>query len=388
MKIHSANSILFVHDWLTGMRGGEKCLEILCEWQPTAPLFTLFHRFGSVSRTIENRPILTSWFQRLPHIQSYYRYLLPVMPLALPSRLPKAKLMISLSHCIAKSVQPPPGAAHLCYCFTPMRYAWQMRDAYFSAPKRNRLKARAIDLLLDQLSAWDRQTAAQVTEFIAISKTIRNRILTCYQRNSTVIYPPVNTHFFTPSFQKRENFYLVVSAFAPYKKIDLAIRACQQLKRQLIIIGTGQAKRQLQAIANSEYIHFLGHQSDESIRDYLRRCQALLFPGEEDFGIVPVEANACGTPVIALNRGGVQETVIGLANNDNATGIFFDEADVDHLIGAMLQFEKSGKNISSESCRKRALQFSSNQFAQKFIDHVERHYGISREEWIPQRRAG
>src|SRR5207249_9289317 len=302
--------IVLVHDWLTGMRGGEKCLEIACRRWPQAPLLTLLHRPGSVSPLIENRPLHLSWLQGFPQVHRYYRYLLPLMPAASASwKVSPCDLMLSFSHCVAKAARPPHGAVHVCYCFTPMRYAWHMRSAYFGSEQRHGIFSAATDRLLEWLRQWDRQTADRVDHFIAISRTVQRRIEECYNRSSIVIYPPVNTDFYCPAPVPREDYYLVVSAFAPYKRLDLAIEACNRLKRKLVIIGTGQAEARLRALAGPT-VHFLGWQPNEIVRDHLRRCRALLFPGEEDFGIVPVEAQACGTPVIAYGKGGATETIV------------------------------------------------------------------------------
>jgi glycosyltransferase involved in cell wall biosynthesis len=311
MDACSQPRVALVHDWLTGMRGGEKCLEVLCRRWPHARLFTLLHRPGAVSEAIERLAPRTTFLQRLPQVHRYYRFLLPLMPAAAAMwRVPRADLIVSFSHCVAKAVKPPAGAAHVCYCFTPMRYAWHMRESYFGGRLAG-LKAKAVARLLGALRDWDRRTATRVTHFVAISQTVQRRIAECYGRSSDVIYPPVDTEFYCPAPVPRDDSYLVVSAFAPYKRLDLAIAACNRLGRHLVIIGVGQDEARLRALAGPS-VRFLGWQPDTVIRDYLRRCRALLFPGEEDFGIVPVEAQACGAPVIAFGRGGATESVTPL----------------------------------------------------------------------------
>jgi glycosyltransferase involved in cell wall biosynthesis len=351
--------IIFVHDWLTGTRGGEKCLEPLAQRFPQAQLYTLIHERGRVPQAIEHLHPKTSFLQRLPRVTRYYRYLLPVMPVAAGWQLPECDLVLSFSHCVAKSARPPAGVPHVCYCFTPMRYAWHLRPAYF----RQRWHAKATDWLLDRLRDWDLATSQRVSHFIAISETVRERIRQCYARDSVVIYPPVDTDYFTPDGSTREDFYLCVSALAPYKRIDLAILACNRLKRRLIVIGTGQDERHLRSLAGPT-IEMKGWQSNEVIRDHYRRCRALLFPGEEDFGIVPVEAQACGAPVIAYGKGGALETVL-------APGRFFQEQTVEALCEAIREFENQGETNGAE-LRRQAEQFRRSRYEQEMVHFLQK----------------
>jgi glycosyltransferase involved in cell wall biosynthesis len=376
--------VVLVHDWLTGMRGGEKCLEVLCRRWPKAPLFTLLHKRGSVSGAIENRPIHTSALQTIPGIDRFYRYFLPLMPAAAAGwKLPGCELVVSMSHCVAKAARPPEGARHVCYCFTPMRYAWHMREAYFGKGRWRGLKAAAIDALLAGIRSWDRRTASRVTHFIAISKTVQTRIAECYGRDSVVIYPPVDTDFYSPLPVPREDYYLAISAFAPYKRLDLAIQACNKLNRHLVVIGTGQDERRLRALAGPT-VHFLGWQSDTVLRDHLRRCKALLFPGEEDFGIVPVEANACGAPVIAFGRGGATETVIPPLGRAEPTGVWFTEQTGDGIADAITRFEQSEKAFSPLAARRQAMRFTGPRFAEELFGYLDEVMGA---EPVRRRRA-
>lgn len=365
-------AVVLVHDWLTGMRGGEKCLEPACERWPDAKLFTLLHRRGSVSPTIECLEPQVSRLGRLPAIHKYYRYLLPAMPLAARWPIPPCELVLSFSHCIAKAAIPPVGVPHISYCFSPMRYAWHLRESYFRTGK---IKAKALDLILSRLRDWDRRTSDRVTHFIAISKTIQSRIRDCYDRPSTVVYPPVDTDFYTPLpvAAEREPFYLIVSAFAPYKRFDLAVAACTKLGRKLIVIGTGQQEKQLKAMAGPT-VTFLGWQSDEVIRDHYRRAKALLFPAEEDFGIVPVEAQSCGCPAIAYGRGGATETIRPVGTND-ATGLFFEEQTIDAMIAAIEQFEQLSDRFDPRQCRRNALQFRKQRYEQELFGYVDNVLG-------------
>lgn len=352
--------VALVHDWLTGMRGGEKCLEPAARYWPDAPLFTLLHKPGSVAPVIEKRPIRASVLNRLPGWPRYYRYLLPFMPLAANWRIPAdTQLVLSFSHCVAKAAKPPAGVPHVCYCFSPMRYAWHMKESYFHGG----LKAKLLDVILKRLRNWDRRTAGRVTHFVAISKTIQQRIRECYDRDSVVIYPPADTAFYTPSDAKREDFYLVVSALAPYKRFDLAIQACERLGRKLVVIGSGQEVKKLKALAGANTT-FLGWQPDEVIRDHYRRCKAVLFPAEEDFGIVPVEAQACGAAVIAFGKGGATETI-----RDGITGVLFEAQTADAVIDAVERFERA--TFDPTACRANAEPFALERFERELFGYVE-----------------
>jgi glycosyltransferase involved in cell wall biosynthesis len=363
--------VVLVHDWLTGMRGGEKCLEVLCRRWPHARLYTLLHRPGSVSWDIERLRPRTSLLGRLPAVHRYYRHLLPLMPAAVAAwRLPPCELVVSFSHCVAKAARPPRGVPHVCYCFTPMRYVWHMRDAYFGPDRVRGLKARILAQLLAALRRWDRRSAARVSHFLAISRTVQERIRACYGRDSTVLYPPVDTDFYCPAPRPRTGPYLAVSAFAPYKRLDLAIAACNRLRRELVVIGSGQDEARLRALAGPT-VHFLGWQPDAVIRDQLRRCRALLFPGEEDFGIVPVEAQACGAPVIAFGRGGATETVLPPDSGARPTGLFFGEQSVEALAAALTDFEAHAGDFDPTAARRHALRFNRHRFAAELFAYLD-----------------
>jgi glycosyltransferase involved in cell wall biosynthesis len=267
-----------------------------------------------------------------------------------------------------------------------MRYAWHMKDSYFRATGfLGRMKAVAVDHLMALMREWDRKTADRVTHFVAISKNIQNRIRDCYGRISTVIYPPVDTDFYTPATPsaRREPFYLVVSALAPYKRFDLAVEACKRLGLQLVLIGSGQDYAKLRASAGPKTT-FLGWQPDEVIRDYLRRAKALLFPGEEDFGIVPLEAQACGCPVIAYGQGGALETIRPLGHSSNATGVFFEEQTVEAIVEAIERFERNHDRFDPDATRKQALLFRKQRFETELFDYVER---VLRGDNLPVRKA-
>jgi glycosyltransferase involved in cell wall biosynthesis len=355
--------VALVHDWLTGMRGGEKCLEVLCQAFPQAVLYTLIHRKGSTTPPIEAMAIRTSPLQRIPGVVRHYRHLLPLMPMAAATWRPRnVDLVVSLSHCVAKSVQPPRGVPHVCYCFTPMRYAWQGRDAYLESWADRPIRRALARTMLNRLRDWDRSTSGRVTHFVAISETIRNRIAACYDRGSRVIPPPVDTEFYTLGLKSesgRES-YLVVSALVAYKRIDHAVTACSRLGRRLVVIGAGPERARLESLAGPT-VQFLGWQPDEVIRDHYRRCRALLFPGEEDFGIVPVEALACGAPVIALGRGGAAETV------DNSIGLLYQQPTSASLESAIETWEARGCPHNPVLGRQRAEAFSLPVFRERIL---------------------
>ena len=351
--------VAIVHDWLTGMRGGEKCLEVFCELFAHADIYTLLHIPTTVSPLIERHRIHTSFIQNLPGAQTRYRHYLPLFPKAIESfKLTDYDLVLSSSHCVAKGIIPPPGAKHICYCYTPMRYAWDMRDVYFPSTMPY-LKRKLIHAILKYLRRWDTAVSDRVDEFIAISHHVADRIQRHYHRPSEVIYPPVDTASFTLS-NEHDDYYLIVSAFAPYKKIDIAIDAFNRLGYELVIVGTGQDEAKLKARANSN-IRFIGWASDESVRHYYSRCRAFIFPGEEDFGITPLEAMACGKPVIAYNRGGVTETVIGYTPTaQQYTGVLFDTQTPQALCEAVQQERRIA--FSPSAIRERALLFDRNVF--------------------------
>lgn len=369
----SSLRINLVHDWLTGLRGGEKCLDVLARAWPHARLDTLIHRPGKTTEAIDALQPRTPWIGNLPGIQSYYRYLLPLLPSVADRawRFNDTDLVVSFSHCVAKGARAPQGVPHACYCFTPMRYAWQMRGQYF---EKKGLLGSIRDRLLDRVRAWDLASADRVTHFIAISETIRQRIRECYDRESVVIYPPVDTDYYTPADPgapppAREDFYLVVSALAPYKRVDLAISACQKLNRPLVVIGSGQDEARLAKLAGPG-ITLLGWQSDAVIRDHLRRCKALLFPGEEDFGIVPLEAQGCGAPVIALGKGGATETVVPPGTDRPATGILYPDATEQGLVDGILQFESLAGQFVPDAARTQAVKFNTARYERELLGYL------------------
>jgi glycosyltransferase involved in cell wall biosynthesis len=262
-----------------------------------------------------------------------------------------------------------------------MRYAWHLRSAYFAAG--GGLKARLRDVVLAALRAWDRRTAGRVTHFLSISKTVQRRVAECYGRDSAVIYPPVDTDFYCPAPVRRGDYYLAVSAFAPYKRLDLAVAACHRLGRHLVVIGSGQDERRLRALAGPT-VHFLGWQPDAVVRDHFRRCRALLFPGEEDFGIVPLEAQACGAPVIAYGHGGASETLIPPGGPREPTSLWFAEQTAECLAEAVTRFEARRADFAPGAARRQAQRFNGRRFADELMAYLR---GVLEPAAAPARRA-
>jgi len=312
--------VAIVHDWLTGMRGGEKVLEAICELYPQADIYTIVHVRGSVSERIESHRIRCSAVQRFPRAGQLYRQYLPLFPMIVETfDLDRYDLVISSSHCAAKSVIRRASATHICYCHSPMRYAWDQFDWYFGPAQVGQVKSQLLRPVLAHLARWDAATAGRVDRFLANSQYVAGRICRYYNRGSTVVHPPVDTSFYRPSApapaQLPQPAFLIVSALVPYKRLDVAIDACRRVGAKLKIVGRGPEEARLRALATAD-VDFLGWRTNEEIRDLYREATAVLLPGTEDFGMVPVEAQACGTPVVALADGGACETV-----QDQVTGV-------------------------------------------------------------------
>ena len=363
--------VAIVHDWLNGMRGGERVLEVLLQQFPEAALCTLLHTAGRVSPAIEARAIRTSFIQRLPGVHRHYRRYLPLFPMAIERfDLSGFDLVVSTSHCVALGVLTPAETCHIGYCFTPMRYAWDMTEEYLASSQLGPVGRLLFPPLLTWLRTWDR-SAAQRPDFLAcISHHVGRRIAKHYGRAARVIYPPVETDFYVPDGRPPEEWYLIVSAFAPYKRIDLAVEAFTRMGKRLVVIGTGQEERRLKAMAGPS-IRFLGWQPDRVLREHYARCRALIFPGEEDFGIVPLEAMACGRPVIAYGKGGAVETGI-----EGITGLFFHEQTHEALIAAVARFE--GMAWDPATIRAHAERFARRRFLDEMTAFVEECLDIHR----------
>ena len=359
--------VALVHDWLTGMRGGEKCLEVLCELFPDADLYTLLHQKGKLSQNIESRSIRTSFVQHLPFGLKKYRHYLPLFPLAIEQfDLSAYDLIVSSSHCVAKGVRPNKSTYHISYVHTPMRYVWDQFNTYFRQPRTSWPVRIGAELMRPYLQRWDRNTAKRVDTFLCNSNNIRKKILEYYGRESQVIYPPVDLSRFKPGDTKAD-YYLMVGAFAPNKRVDLAVHAFNKLKLPLKISGSGQDEEYCRSIAG-ETIEFLGTLSNEKLLELYQQARALVFPGEDDFGITPLEAQACGTPVIAFAAGGVLETVT------DQTGLFFKEQKVEALVKAVEIMERKWEVFVPEKFQEQLSRFGRGHFKEQMAHAIEFGY--------------
>ncbi len=383
--------VALVHDWLTGMRGGERCLEALCELFPDAPIFTLFHVKGSVSETIERHPIIPSFLNRVPFAKSRYRYLLPFFPSAIQRlKFHQYDLVVSSSHCVAKGIRVPRETCHISYVHTPMRYIWDGFDTYFGNPGLWNFGRLGMGIFRTRLQQWDVESNTHVSRFIANSHNVAKRITRQYGRSACVVYPPVDWESFQVS-HRHEGFYLMVTAFAPYKKVDLAIAAANELELPLKIIGQGQDEKRLRRMAGPS-VEFLGRQPDHRVRDFYGRCMAVLFPGEEDFGIVPLEAMAAGKPVIAYGKGGALETIVPLnplpklggnhlergaqrsGSPSVLTGVFHYEQSVQAIIEAIQLFSQHLTDFDPDAIRAHVEPFDRSHFKQQMQQIIMSRY--------------
>ena len=371
--------VALVHDWLIHMRGGEKVLDALAELYPDATLYTLFSDKKRLSPNLVRLKIKNSFLQYFPGVKHYYRWLLPILPWAIRSmKVEDADLVISSSHCVAKGIRMPETAYHSCYCYTPMRYLWGFQDVYFGQyllPLRS-----IINTVFYFLKRWDLETNKRVDLFVTSSEYIKERIKTVYQRDAVVVHPPVETDFFksaddNPSLQKGEaifgndteanlDYYLAVSHFVPYKRLDLVIEAFNRLERRLVVIGSGPLASQYQKLRKNDQISFWGGVSDEALRRTYSSARALIFPTEEDFGIVPLEAQACGAPVIAFRKGGALETV--------KSGVFFDEQTPEAIREAVVRFE--GQSFDRAEVSQKVQGFGRKYFLLNMKKVIETHF--------------
>ena len=355
--------LAIVHDWLTNMGGAEQVVINFKEIYKDAPIYTTFYNPNNLDEKLKNLDVKTSFLQKKKMVTNHKKYF-PLMPLAFEDfDLNGYDVILSSSSSCAKGVITKPGSIHVCYCHTPMRYAWEKRDEYLEG--MGSLKKKLIKILLHYMRIWDYSSSARVDYFIANSTEVQKRIKKHYKRDSIVINPPVRCNLFNVS-DTDGDYYFIVSRLVGYKRFDLAVQACSQLGKKLVVIGDGPEKDKLMSLAN-ENVTFLGRQPDDVVKKYMSECKALLYPGEEDFGIVPVEAQACGRPVIAFGKGGVLDSVI-----PGKTGVFFKEQSVESLKNAILEFEKL--QFNKQEIREHALGFDESVFQRKISEFVNEVY--------------
>ena len=355
--------VAIVHYWLKDMRGGEKVVEALCNLFPSADIFTLFYDENSVTEKLRSHSVQTSALNRIPGIKKWYKSLLPLMPFALEHfDMSPYDLVISSESGPAKGIIPRPDALHICYCHSPMRYIWDHYHQYSATA--NRLTRAAMPIFAPMLRQWDVTTASRVDKFIANSRHVANRIKRYYHRSATIIYPPVSVNDFAPTSDIGD-FYLCAGHLVPYKRINLAVQAFTEMKKKLVVIGGGEELARLRVMSGPT-ITLMERQTFPVLKDHMARCRALIFPGEEDFGMTPVEVMASGRPVIAFGRGGALETVV-----PGATGLLFDQQSVADIVEAVHRFEAMEESFNSETIRERALLFSDVVFQERMNSFVE-----------------
>lgn len=361
--------IAIIHDWLTTYAGAEKVLEQLLQLYPSADIFTIVDFLPLKERTFLNgHKITTSFIQKLPFAKTKYRSYLPFMPIAIEQfDLSSYDLIISSSHAVAKGVITGPNQKHICYIHSPMRYAWDLQHQYLKESGLDKgMKGWLAKYCLHNMRLWDLRTSNSVDHFIANSQYIAKRVWKVYRRESFVIYPPVDTDGFD-LFEEKEDFYLTASRMVPYKKIDLIVEAFSAMPdKKLIVIGDGPDMATIKAKAGTNIV-LLGHQPFSVLKEHMQKAKAFVFAAEEDFGIMPVEAQACGTPIIAFGRGGATETVV-----QNTTGVFFNEQTTESLTEAVQYFETL--SFESERIRENSLRFSRRRFLQEIKDFMSIHY--------------
>ncbi|ACC72863.1 glycosyltransferase family 4 protein [Paraburkholderia phymatum] len=362
--------VAIVHDWLVVSGGAEKVLQNIIECFPNADLFSLVD-FMEDRACIKGKPVNTSFIQRLPFARKRYRAYLPLMPIAIEQLdLSAYDLVISSSHAVAKGVLTGPNQMHVSYVHSPIRYAWDLQHQYLRESHLTAgLKSAMARVLLHYIRGWDSRSANGVDHLLANSKFIARRIRKAYQRDATVIYPPVDLSHM-PLREKKEDFYVTASRMVPYKRIDLIVKAFSQTpERRLVVIGDGPEMKKIKAAAGDN-VTILGHQPFDVLVDHLQRARAFVFAAEEDFGISVVEAQACGTPVVAFGRGGALESVLGLPR-ERPTGVFFKEQTTESLLEAVDRFEKYSGLFDPRQCRRNAERFSSERFKTALMSFID-----------------
>ena len=362
--------VAIVHDWLVNYGGAERVVEAFLSIYPDADIFTLVYDESKMGKIFPPEKVHTSFLQKIPMATKLYTKMLPLMPKAFESfDFSSYDLVLCSSSSCAKGVITKPSVPHIAYIHSPMRYAW---DQYFEYQKRSKkIVAHFMNKFMPSIRLWDFVSSQRIDCLIANSKYIQRRIKKYWNLDSSVIYPPVETSRLEPNNQPPEDFYVVFSRFVPYKRIDLAIKACGELKKNLVVIGGGSQEKELKQLA-SKYgdaeITFTGRISDEEVKNYLQRCKAMIFSAEEDFGIIPVEAQACGRPVIAFAKGGALETVI-----DGKTGVFFSEQETSSVVEAIRKFETlNDKNVfDSKAIAEHAKTFSTERFCAQIKEKID-----------------
>jgi glycosyltransferase involved in cell wall biosynthesis len=367
--------IAIVHEWFVSYAGSERVVEQILNLFPHADLFAVVDFLEDSQRGfIHNKKVKTTFIQNLPFAKTKFRQYLPLMPLAIEQLdLSAYDLIISSSHAVAKGVLTSPHQLHISYVHSPIRYAWDLQHQYLRESNLERgVKSWIARWILHQIRIWDNRTANGVDLFIANSQFIARRIQKVYRREAEVIYPPVDLQNYNLCEQKQD-FYLTASRLVPYKRVDLIVEAFSRMgDRQLIVIGDGEQMSKIQAKAGQN-IQFLGYLEPSELRAYMQKAKAFVFASEEDFGITPVEAQACGTPVIAFGRGGVCESVIGL-ECDRPTGVFFAEQSADSICEAVIEFEKNSDRILPINCCENAMRFSTERFQNELLDFVKQSW--------------
>lgn len=368
--------IAIIHDWLTTYAGAERVLEQLLGLYPDADLFSVCDFVPEAERGfLRGRRPTTTFIQKIPGARKRYRTFLPLMPLAIEQLdLSAYDVVISSSHAVAKGVLTGPDQLHVSYVHSPIRYAWDLQHQYLRESGLNRgVKGWMAKWLLHKIRLWDLRTANGVDRFVANSRFIARRILKVYRREAEVIYPPVDVSSFTLR-EDKEDFYLTASRMVPYKKIDLIVEAFAAMPdKRLVVIGDGPDMEKIRAKAGAN-VQLLGYQPFEVLRDHMQRARAFVFAAEEDFGITPVEAQACGTPVIAFGKGGALETVRGLDQPEPPTGVFFNEQAIASVVTAIERFEANREAFAASACRDNAMRFSPEVFRERFGALVATEY--------------
>ncbi len=379
-KTMSELKTAIVHDWLTSKGGAEKFLEALYQLFPARVHVLLKDKKLIETSFWHDKKIETSFLQYMPFAKKIYRHYLPLFPIAIEQfNLANYDLILSSSHAVAKNVITHAGQLHICYCHTPMRYAWDLYHQYMK--ELGCIKKTLAAAVLHYMRMWDSAGTSRVDHFIANSHYVARRIKKVYGRESTVIYSGIPLHLFSLASAK-EDFYLTVSRMVPYKRIDLIVRAFSQMRdKKLVVIGDGPEMERVKKYATSNIELLGGELSDEEVRSYMGRARAFIFAAEEDFGLVPVEAQACGTPVIAFGRGGVVETV-----KEGITGVFFDEQTVPSLHNAILEFEKNRDAFDPLTIRQHAELFSDVRFQKEFKNFIDSKLSEFYESRYPSRR--